>query len=161
MSWCRKGERAVAVLVVLAMLCGTAGLATAKDTVSVRIRAASGVDAYLTDGDLPIMAPGFLDLLVRDRRGIASGWAVSMGLAGGVPGVVLTGSNGPEAIAGQEVNVLGPIGEPMPGADLETTRQLLFALSGSGSGDYVQTLQATRYSEDASVHLVITVGFAP
>jgi hypothetical protein len=135
---------------------------SATETVSLRIMRAGDVSAFLVDGSLPANQAGFLDLVLRDRRGSATGWFISLGLEDGHSGFSLIRVHPPQVLSGQQVVAAGPHCDEMPGVGLDRPRQVLWADPGAGSGDYWQEMDAIRFSESTKVMVfVVTVGIAP
>lgn len=144
----------------------------AKTRVTMSIGPAGDVVGYVAHADLAAgKATGTLDIIVRDDRGLASGWNLTLG--GNLP-LTLVGSGRVTTLAGQPVALLGTKQAPgthLAGGEIlewkapETAVSGAFGLlradTGAGSGVYALHLDVVAGAlADRSV-IDVTIGLAP
>lgn len=140
---------------------------------------ASVVDATLSPieySDEPTQVTGALQLIVSDPRGTSEGWGVSIAstdfvyqgdspAAQDIPntGFRIDAVQAPTVIEGQPVGPAGPYPASLNGASLDSTRTVIWAEPGAGSGDYQQridvALDIPAGSEPGTYVATLTVAF--
>lgn len=175
----RNAIRAVAAAMGIVLV--TCVPTRASDTVTLRI-VAGEVLAYVdrvdpaphSGTDLAGFWTGSLTLIVNERRGIATGWQVSIEStdfsAQGQPlrsDFRILEAYPPVVIAGQPVDEGGPHRDPANQASLDLSRRVIWADPGSGSGNYAQRIDvaadipSTTEAMISPAILTITIGSAP